>query len=166
MHEAALSVLEDTGLKVNSGTALKLLEDYGCQVAKNKHIVKIPEHLVNEAIRMAPREFTLASGDSTRDIKVPAIERPAICTDGFAIGLWDFKSDTRRRSTIEDLAGLARLGCDGRARFLLADPDPAGCAAACANLQIVCDLARECWKTRPTRGAWVQDGESSNQSCQ
>jgi len=126
MHEAALSVLEDTGLKVNSGTALKLLEDYGCQVAKNKHIVKIPEHLVNEAIRMAPREFTLASRDSTRDIKVPAIERPAICTDGFAIELWDFKSDTRRRSTTEDLAGLARLGCDGRARFLLADPDPAG----------------------------------------
>jgi len=110
MHEAALSVLADTGLKVNSASAQKLLEDHGCQVAKETHIVKIPEHLVEEAIRSAPKEFVLASRDFTRDIQIPAAETPAICTDGFAIEVWDIESGSRRRSTTEDLAGFARLG--------------------------------------------------------
>jgi trimethylamine--corrinoid protein Co-methyltransferase len=111
IHEAALSVLATIGLKVNSEAALNLLRESKCAIDARTRIVKIPESLVNWAIKCAPKEFVLASRDGTRDIAVPAVDRPAICTDGFAVDVIDVDSGTRRKSTNEDLARFAKL-CD------------------------------------------------------
>jgi trimethylamine--corrinoid protein Co-methyltransferase len=104
IHEAALSVLATIGLKVNSEAALNLLRESKCAIDARTRIVKIPESLVNWASKCAPKEFVLASRDGTRDIAVPAVDRPAICTDGFAVDVIDVDSGTRRKSTNEDLA--------------------------------------------------------------
>jgi len=110
IHEAATDVLARIGLKVNSETALKLLREAGCRVDNRTRIAKLPESLVNEAIKSAPKEFVLASRDGTRDIRIPAVDRPAIGTDGFGVDVMDFETGERRKSTNEDLAGFARLG--------------------------------------------------------
>ena len=109
MHEAALSVLAGTGLKVNSDAALGLLREAGCAVDARTRIAKIPENLVNEAVKHAPKEFVLASRDGTRDLEIPAMDKPAICTDGFAIEVLDIETAARRKSVTEDLARFARL---------------------------------------------------------
>jgi len=51
----------------------------------------------------------LASRDGSRDIDVPARDRPAICTDGFAIEIMDDSTFERRKSVNDDLIRFARL---------------------------------------------------------
>ncbi|HIC88833.1 MAG TPA: trimethylamine methyltransferase, partial [Anaerolineae bacterium] len=65
---AALKVLERTGVQVFDDEALQILKDLGARVEGNQ--AWIPPHLVQEALRTAPRRFTVysRSGDSTKDI--------------------------------------------------------------------------------------------------
>ena len=109
IHEAALTVLSDVGLKVNSERALSLLRDAGCSIEARTRIVKIPEGLVTEALKGCPKEFVLASRDASRDISIPVKTRPAICTDGFAVDIMDDDTGERRKSVNEDLVRFARL---------------------------------------------------------
>ena len=109
IHEAALSVLATIGLKVNSEAALNLLRESECVIDDRTRIARIPESLVNWAIGCAPKEFVLASRDGTRDIEIPTVDRPAICTDGFAVDVMDIETGGRRKSTTEDLVRFARL---------------------------------------------------------
>lgn len=109
LHEAALRVLERVGLKVRSEKALALLKSAGAEVDHGSQIAKIPESLVNEAVRNSAKEFVLASRDRTRDLEIPARHQPFICTDGFAIEILDHKTGERRKSVNEDLVRFARL---------------------------------------------------------
>jgi trimethylamine--corrinoid protein Co-methyltransferase len=109
MHEAALSVLADIGMRVNGDAALKLIREAGCQVDNRTRTAKIPESLVNEAIKSAPKELVLASRNGNRDIAAPAVNTPAICTDGFAVDLVDSETGERRKSTNLDLVRFARM---------------------------------------------------------
>jgi len=111
LHEGALRVLAETGLKVRSEPALVLLRSAGCDVDLRSQIAKIPESVVSEALKNADKEFVLASRDRSRDINIPAESHPFICTDGFAIEILDAETGERRRSTNDDLAKFARM-CD------------------------------------------------------
>jgi len=110
IHEAALRVLAEVGLKVKSEEALRLLADAGASVDHKHQTAKIPERLVAEAIRNCAKEFVMGSRDRTRDLAIPATSRPFICTDGFAIEILDIESGERRKSVDSDLVRFARLG--------------------------------------------------------
>ena len=58
IHRATLRVLERTGVKVHSEKARKLLGEAGCRV-KDDAVVKIPPHLVEDALRTAAKGFLL-----------------------------------------------------------------------------------------------------------
>ncbi len=109
IHEAALRVLEDTGLKVMSEKALSLLRSAGAEVDSKTQIAKIPEELANESIKSGAKEFTLGSRDRSRDLEIPAEQSPFICTDGFGIEILDLRSGERRKSVNDDLVRFARL---------------------------------------------------------
>ncbi len=110
IHEAALQVLEEIGLKVKSEKALRLLKDAGASVDERSQVAKIPDRLVSEAIQSCAKEFVLGSRDGSRDLAIPSAERPFICTDGFAIEIIDAATCERRKSTDADLVKFARLG--------------------------------------------------------
>ena len=57
IHRATLAVLERTGIQVTHARALELLAGAGADVNKNR--VRIPAHLVAEAIQSAPSHFAL-----------------------------------------------------------------------------------------------------------
>jgi trimethylamine--corrinoid protein Co-methyltransferase len=59
VHDCSLRILMHTGLRVESSRARKILGDAGAQIDENKHLVRIPPVLVDEALRAAPRYFTL-----------------------------------------------------------------------------------------------------------
>lgn len=109
LHDAALRVLESVGLQVRNRKALALLKDAGAEIDHRSQIARIPEGLVTEAVRHSAKEFVLASRDRTRDLQIPAPQRPFICTDGFAIEILDHRTGMRRRSVNEDLVRFARL---------------------------------------------------------
>jgi len=110
IHQAALEVLSQVGLKVNSEKALSLLRDAGCSIESRTRVARIPEHMVDSALRDCPKEFVLASRDGRDDIPIPVETGPAICTDGFAVDIVDDETGRRRKSVNEDLVRFARLG--------------------------------------------------------
>lgn len=58
LHLATLEVLRRTGVRVHSEEALSLLERAGCAV-DDGNLVRIPSHVVEEAIRTAPPSITV-----------------------------------------------------------------------------------------------------------
>jgi trimethylamine--corrinoid protein Co-methyltransferase len=70
LHNASLSILEKTGVRVLHLEALKLLVDAGCEV-KNGNVVIFPRQLVDDAIRSAPKGITIydRSGKEAMQLK-------------------------------------------------------------------------------------------------
>lgn len=64
IHLASLEILERTGVEVLDQEALELLRDAGCSVDGTR--VRIPNRLVEWAIRTAPSKITLCSVDGSR----------------------------------------------------------------------------------------------------
>ncbi len=59
VHERSLRILMHTGVRVESERARKILFEAGAQVDEKKHIVHFPATLVEDALRLAPKYFTL-----------------------------------------------------------------------------------------------------------
>lgn len=59
VHERSLKILGNTGIRVETARGRKILADAGAEVNENTHLVQIPLSLVEEALRQAPRRFTL-----------------------------------------------------------------------------------------------------------
>lgn len=67
IHENALNILEETGVRFDSQRALQLLEDKGCIVDHESHMVKFPRKLVNWAIVQSSKMFSFATGSIVPD---------------------------------------------------------------------------------------------------
>ncbi len=57
IHLSALSILWRTGVEVREEQAFEILKKAGCPT--NGKTIRIPSHLVEEAIRLAPKTFML-----------------------------------------------------------------------------------------------------------
>jgi len=106
IHWATLDVMEKTGVKINSEKALKILDDAGAFVDYKKNTVKIPAHLVEEALRKAPKHFRLYARNPKFDIKLDG-KHVYFSTDGIGIATIDFETGKKRNSTKKDVATAA-----------------------------------------------------------
>ena len=108
VHDCTLRILMHTGLRVESSRARKILGEAGAQIDENKHIVRIPPALVEEALRAAPRYFTLGgrrpgwywpmnNGDCT------------LLADGEARSVVDAETGERRAGTEADWLKATQL---------------------------------------------------------
>lgn len=70
IHEGTLEILEQTGLFVEDEQALELFGDHGADVDLQKKIVRLPEYLVEEAIRSAPSRVVLAGRNPKHDLSL------------------------------------------------------------------------------------------------
>ena len=59
IHSASMTVLAETGLKVEFSKAREIFREAGCPVDENKKQVLIPEKLVRWAVEQAPSSFCL-----------------------------------------------------------------------------------------------------------
>src|SRR5674476_77645 len=66
IHNASLSVLEETGFKYESARALKLLGEHGCNVNHETMIARIPPSLVEWAISKTPSSFMVRARDEKK----------------------------------------------------------------------------------------------------
>ena len=108
LHYATLQILERTGVTVECEEAIDLLGEAGADVSNPKR-VKIPANIVEQAIRTAPKSFTLYTRDG----------EPAIALNGMkeshfgAISDYDEYLDpyTRKRRPcyVEDIADMAKV---------------------------------------------------------
>ncbi len=108
MADAAFAVLEKSGMKVFSPTALEAFKKAGAQVDEQSGITRLPRGLVEDAIASTPSSITLHSRDGENDC-VLENNRVHYGTGGTAIYVLDPDTGERRPSTLQDVVLNARL---------------------------------------------------------
>jgi len=109
LHDTCLRILEELGVLVRSPVVLRLLETSGAEVDRQKSIARIPEDMVVEALRRAPKRFRLCGRDPKHDFEVPSGGFPRISTNGLAVYMTDLDTGEKRPTTRADVAAFARL---------------------------------------------------------
>jgi len=107
---ASLEILEHVGMQVKSQRMIEVFKDGGAEVDTGKSRVRIPEHIVKESLRKAPRKLVLGGRTEASDL---------ILEDGriyFGLGgtptpyTLDVDSGDFRPSTSEDVVKATILG--------------------------------------------------------
>jgi trimethylamine--corrinoid protein Co-methyltransferase len=101
VHERTLRILERTGVRVDTAQGRRILREAGAQVDEHTNVVRFPRPLVEESLRLAPREFTLGARRPGFDLPMNSGE----CTlliDGEARFVLDRKTSKRRLGTLHD----------------------------------------------------------------
>ena len=109
VHSQSLKCLDDLGVAIHSPSVLKMLGDNGADIDYQKSIAKIPEEMINEAIKKAPKNIRLGARDPKRDLLLPVEACPYISTGGVTATMHDFETGLERDATRKDLADFARL---------------------------------------------------------
>ncbi|MCF8068375.1 MAG: trimethylamine methyltransferase family protein [Desulfobacterales bacterium] len=111
IHEATLTLLQETGVRVTSEKALNIFEEAGAGVDKKNKIVKISPDLLLETIDRAPREYCMAShGDKNLDLYLDGTK--TYCGGGgTGNSIRDFETGKLRSATCNDLFEVSKI-CD------------------------------------------------------
>ena len=110
VHAQSIKSLKELGVLVRSHKVLKTLESAGASVDYKSGIAKIPEKMVNEAIKKAPRKIRMCARDPKHDLPVPVESCPYIATTGLGIYMRDIDTGEKRPSTRKDIADFVKLG--------------------------------------------------------
>ncbi len=108
IHEAALKVMQETGVRFPSSKALDIFEANGCEVNRETQVVKIPPSVVERALKTAPSTYTLAARDPANDLPLDG-EHCYLSTDGCGVEVYDFETGEKRLSTKQDIYDSARV---------------------------------------------------------
>jgi trimethylamine--corrinoid protein Co-methyltransferase len=109
IHEQSLRCLERIGVMVKSPSVLKMLGGAGASIDEKRGVAKIPESMVLEALKMAPKMLVLGARDPKNEKVVPVETFPLLATTGLAIHTRDIDSGQTRPTTNQDLANFSRM---------------------------------------------------------
>jgi len=106
IHEAALEVMEDVGVRIHSVTARKALREAGALVDDKTEVVRFPVSVVNSLTRRIPKTITLAGRTKEFDLPLDGTHC-YYTTDGCGVHVWEPRTRTRRPSVLEDIRRTA-----------------------------------------------------------
>lgn len=109
VHDESLRCLREIGVMIKSPHVLEMLERAGATVDKKKGVAKLPEDMVESAIKSAPKEYTIGARDPKHERTVPVKTTPLMATTGLAVYTLDLETQERRPTTSKDLANFSRL---------------------------------------------------------
>ncbi len=121
MHYATLQLLQDSGIKVMSETALDVFDGGGASVERFEGygIVKIPAYLVEDCVYWAPRTVVYEARNPGDDY-VAEPNRVGFTTFGGCINVIDPITREVRRATKKDCGDITRV-CDCLDEICVAD---------------------------------------------
>ncbi len=127
IHDAALEILEDVGLKVRYEPARDIFAKHGCPVDGER--VKLPRTVVEKYRKVYPSSFIFYARDPKFDKTIP-LDSPVIVTASSAPDIIDPVTGQERRAESGDIARIAHLinelpGYDVFSISTLADDAPA-----------------------------------------
>ena len=109
VHEQSLKSLANLGVMVKNDRVLKMLGDAGATIDEGKSVAKMPEDMVNAAVKNAPKSIVLGARNPKHDKKVPVETHSLLATTGLAVYTPDLKTGEMRPSTDSDLANFSKL---------------------------------------------------------
>ncbi len=108
IHLATLEVLADHGVFVEDEQALEVYHSGGARIDRSKKMVRLPNYLVEEAVRAAPASIRLAGRRPEDDVLLES-SRVGFTNFGAGIQIVDPYTDEVREPTKKDLANVARV---------------------------------------------------------
>jgi trimethylamine--corrinoid protein Co-methyltransferase len=108
IHESALRILEETGIRVELAEAATAFQNAGAAVDAIDHRVRIPARLVERSLRTAPSAVCLYGRDSEYNLRLEGTT-VHMGTGGAAVRVVDPSTGELRAGTLADIANLARL---------------------------------------------------------
>ena len=107
IHSAACEILETTGTRIYSDKAKELLYSHGARIDSD-HIVRIPSHLLDDALRHASRRIVLCNRDLERTIFLEGRNVHYVCNPD-NLDYIDPYNGQRRPYTSEDAVQMAKI---------------------------------------------------------
>jgi trimethylamine--corrinoid protein Co-methyltransferase len=108
VHECSLDVLARTGVRVDTAHGRRILQEAGAEVDGNTNVVRFPRTLVEESLRLAPREFTLGARRPGWDLRMNG-GGCTLCVDGEAVFALDRETGGCRLGTSADWLAATRF---------------------------------------------------------
>ncbi len=108
IHAESIRILQEVGAKFLSHKALKILKENGANVDTGTQIARIPEEMVQQALKTAPKSFVLGSRVKENDFQLPS-SYSGYVLDGGGIFTRDFKTGERRRCNYQDHIDFLRV---------------------------------------------------------
>ena len=108
VHERSLKILARTGVRVDSAGGRQILKEAGAQVNENTRIVRFPQTLIEQALGLVPRDFTLGARRPGWDLRLNTGDCNLLL-DGEGTSVLDRKTGKHRDSTFHDWLEATRL---------------------------------------------------------
>ena len=108
VHDETLKILEQTGVRVETQKGREILKQAGAGVNDHTKIVKFPRNLVESALAMMPRVFTLGARRPGAGLVMNG-DNCTLCLDGDGTMVLDGKTGVRRPATYADWKNITRL---------------------------------------------------------
>ena len=108
VHERSLNILAKTGVRVNTARGRHHLQAVGAEVDEHSHIVRFPRPLVEECLRLAPKDFVLGARRPGWDLPMN-VGHCTLLIDGEARFVLDRRTDQRRLAEHNDWLEATRL---------------------------------------------------------
>lgn len=108
VHMASIEILEKIGIRIFDEEALGVYKEAGGIVDHKDKRVKIPQYLVEEALKKAPSQVTLCGREPQCDIKIGDRRvHFTVCSE--ALSVTDLRTGSIRPATKQDLSDLTKL---------------------------------------------------------
>jgi len=108
VHDRTLKILARTGVRVDTARGRQLLKEAGAQVDENTRIVRFPHNLIEQALGLAPKNFTLGARRPGWDLRLNTGDCKLLL-DGEGTSVLDRKTGKHRDSTFHDWLEATRL---------------------------------------------------------
>lgn len=108
IHDAALTVLERTGVEVLESECREILAANGARVDAARNRVYLPRQMVQAALQIVNRDVVLYSKDGSMDLHLRG-KRVHLGTGGAAVLILDLESGKARHTQLRDLYDIGRL---------------------------------------------------------
>lgn len=106
IHETALKILEEIGIKVNLEEAKNIFKVHGAKI--DGDIVYIPSSIVEKALQVVPRQFLMAGRETKNDLYLGG-KRVYLGTGGAALTVIDLETGKPRPGRLEDIKQIGKL---------------------------------------------------------
>ena len=113
ISDAAMHILENTGMKIMSSSVRDMLKTAGCEVNDSTYICKFPRKLIEDCLKLVPHSFTVydRNGNPAMEIGDGTVH----CASGHnAVFCIDSSSFERKYSTVKDVEefGIISQWCE------------------------------------------------------
>jgi trimethylamine--corrinoid protein Co-methyltransferase len=108
VHERSLKLLRGTGVHVLSERARKILAGAGAEVDDNSQRVRFPRSLIEESLRLSPRQVRLGGRRPDWDLDMN-IGECSLLADGGAVSVLDWETGEIRPGTFDDWVAATKL---------------------------------------------------------